>query len=60
MLDINLFRVDKGGNPEIVRESQRRRGKPVEIVDEIITLDREWVKCTETVLFDNTVSISAF
>lgn len=44
MLDINLFRVDKGGNPEIIRESQRRRGKPVEIVDEIIALDREWVK----------------
>ena len=27
-LDINLFRTEKGGNPEIVRESQRRR-KPV-------------------------------
>lgn len=50
MLDINLFRVDKGGNPEVVRESQRRRGKPVEVVDEIITLDREWVKCTETTM----------
>ena len=24
-LDINLFRVEKGGNPETVRESQRRR-----------------------------------
>ena len=43
MLDINLFRVDKGGNPEVIRESQRRRGKPAEAVDEIIALDREWV-----------------
>ncbi|PWA61360.1 Seryl-tRNA synthetase [Artemisia annua] len=42
MLDINLFREEKGYNPEIIRESQRRRFKPVEIVDEIILLDREW------------------
>ena len=44
MLDINLFREDKGGNPEAVRESQRRRCKPVEDVDRIIALDREWIK----------------
>ncbi|GKF41491.1 serine--tRNA ligase, partial [Tanacetum coccineum] len=41
MLDINLFRND----PEIIRESQRRRFKPVEIVDEIIRLDKEWRQC---------------
>lgn len=28
-LDINLFREEKGGTPEVVRESQRRR-KPVD------------------------------
>lgn len=44
MLDINLFRVDKGGNPEVVKASQRKRGASVELVDEIIELDREWVK----------------
>ncbi|RZC81394.1 hypothetical protein C5167_043970 [Papaver somniferum] len=42
MLDINLFRVDKGGNPEIIRESQRRRFASVELVDEVICLDKEW------------------
>ncbi|KAK9691877.1 hypothetical protein RND81_09G226100 [Saponaria officinalis] len=42
MLDINLFRADKGGNPELIRESQRRRFKDVAIVDEIIALDKEW------------------
>eukprot|EP00798_Chlamydomonas_sp_ICE-L_P002725 gene2725-12598_t len=42
MLDINLLRVEKGGNPEIVKESQRRRFKSVELVDEIIALDNEW------------------
>ncbi|KAL2934754.1 Serine--tRNA ligase [Bienertia sinuspersici] len=44
MLDINLFRVEKGGKPEIIRESQRRRFADVNIVDEIIHLDEEWRK----------------
>ncbi|KAI9186463.1 hypothetical protein LWI28_017506 [Acer negundo] len=42
MLDINLFREQKGHNPEIIRESQRRRFASVEIVDEIIKLDKDW------------------
>lgn len=42
MLDINLFRVEKGNDPEIVRESQRRRFASVEVVDEVIHLDKEW------------------
>ncbi|KAJ4836848.1 hypothetical protein Tsubulata_018477 [Turnera subulata] len=41
MLDINLFREEKGNDPEIIRESQRRRFASVEIVDEIISLDKE-------------------
>ncbi|KAJ7973373.1 serine--tRNA ligase-like [Quillaja saponaria] len=42
MLDINLFREEKGHNPEIIRESQRRRFASVEQVDEVINLDKEW------------------
>mmetsp|Transcript_14680 Transcript_14680/g.31958 ORF Transcript_14680/g.31958 Transcript_14680/m.31958 type:complete len:456 (-) Transcript_14680:582-1949(-) len=42
MLDITLFRTEKGGDPEIVRESQRRRFGKVEVVDEVIALDAEW------------------
>ncbi|XP_050238586.1 serine--tRNA ligase-like [Mercurialis annua] len=42
MLDINLFREDKGHNPELIRESQRRRFANVNVVDEIILLDKEW------------------
>lgn len=42
MLDINLFRVEKGNDPEKIRESQRRRFASVEIVDEIVALDKEW------------------
>ncbi|KAI8139080.1 seryl-tRNA synthetase [Fennellomyces sp. T-0311] len=44
MLDINLLLEDRGGNPETVKESQRRRGGNVEIVDEIIALYKDWVK----------------
>ncbi|KAH0574092.1 Seryl-tRNA synthetase [Spironucleus salmonicida] len=45
-IDINLFRTAKGGNPELVRESQRKRFQSVEIVDEIIELDNQWVKAS--------------
>jgi seryl-tRNA synthetase len=38
MLDIFDFIVDKGGNPEKIKESQRRRYAPVEAVDEVIAL----------------------
>ncbi|KAH6802427.1 seryl-tRNA synthetase / serine-tRNA ligase [Perilla frutescens var. frutescens] len=42
MLDINLFREEKGGNPEKIRESQRRRFGDVNVVDEVIELDKAW------------------
>lgn len=41
-LDINLFRLDKGGDPEKIKESQRRRYASVELVDEIILKDNQW------------------
>ncbi|KAL0401425.1 UNVERIFIED_CONTAM: Serine--tRNA ligase [Sesamum latifolium] len=42
MLDINLFREEKGGDPEKIRESQRRRFANVDLVDEVIELDKVW------------------
>ncbi|KQK03614.1 serine--tRNA ligase [Brachypodium distachyon] len=42
MLDINLFRKEKGGDPDLVRNSQRSRFASVELVDEVIVLDEEW------------------
>lgn len=39
-LDINDFREDRGGNVEKLRELQRRRFQPVELVDEIVRLDK--------------------
>ena len=42
MLDILLFREERGYDPERIRESQRRRYASVELVDEVIRLDKEW------------------
>ena len=43
-LDVLHFIEGKGGNPEEIRESQRKRGESVELVDEIIQMYAEWVK----------------
>ena len=45
-LDINFFRVSSGGNPEVIKESQRRRFASVELVDEIIENDEKWRQMT--------------
>lgn len=42
MLDINMFREEKGHDSELIRDSQRRRFASVELVDEIIVLDKQW------------------
>lgn len=34
--------AEKGGDPEIVRESQRRRFADVKLVDKVVELDAEW------------------
>lgn len=44
MLDINIFREDRGGDPNIVRESQRRRYADVSLVDRVLEWDGEWRK----------------
>ena len=46
-LDINLFRKEKGGDPDMIRESEKKRGrKPEELkrVDEVVELDEQWRK----------------
>ena len=48
MLDINEFRVEKGGDPERIRKSQKLRYASVDIVDEVIELDKQWRECTVT------------
>jgi len=41
MLDIFDFFGDKGATPEKIRESQRKRYAPDEVVDEIIAMAEE-------------------
>lgn len=43
-LDILSFIDNKGGNAEEIRESQRKRGHSVELVDEIVQMYADWVK----------------
>lgn len=43
-LDILSFIDNKGGNSAEIRESQRKRGHSVELVDEIIQMYADWVK----------------
>lgn len=47
VLDINLLRKEKGFDPEVVRESERRRfrkGENAKRADEVIGLDELWRK----------------
>lgn len=45
-ININLLRADKGGNPDLVKASQRKRGgdAAVALVDEVMALDADWIK----------------
>jgi seryl-tRNA synthetase len=44
VLDINLFRAEKDGNPDLIKKSQRDRYKNVELVDQVIDFDEQWRK----------------
>lgn len=41
MLDVNDFVTDRGGNPNKIKESQRKRFAPEGVVDEVYTLYEE-------------------
>jgi len=38
MIDVQDFIKERGGDPEKIRESQRKRHAPVEVVDEVIEM----------------------
>lgn len=42
VLDLQLFRKEKGGNPDELRESQKKRYKDVALVDRVIEVDVKW------------------
>lgn len=45
VLDLDLFRADKGGCPDKIRENQSKRFKDVKLVDTVIECDAKWRKC---------------
>lgn len=42
VLSIDLFRQDKGHDPQLIRDSQKKRHKRVELVDEVVEADALW------------------
>ncbi|CDS36006.1 Seryl tRNA Synthetase [Echinococcus multilocularis] len=44
VLSLDLFRTDKGGDPDLLRKNERNRYKNPEVVDKIIDLDERWRK----------------
>lgn len=44
MIEILSLIAEKAGEPELVRESQRKRGASVELVDEVIKDYKDWTK----------------
>ena len=44
-LDLVLFRVDQGGDPDKIRDTQTRRFKDVKHVDKVVDADTKWRKC---------------
>lgn len=45
VLDLDLFRVDKGGDPALIRETQEKRFKDPRLVDQLVKADGEWRRC---------------
>ncbi|XP_072886597.1 serine--tRNA ligase, cytoplasmic [Hemitrygon akajei] len=45
VLDLDLFRKDKGGDPDKIRQNQVKRFKDVSLVDKLVEVDTEWRKC---------------
>lgn len=44
VLDIELFRADKGGDPDKIRDNQRKRFKDASYVDKVVEADTKWRK----------------
>ena len=50
VLDLDLFREDRGGNPAKIRENQGKRYKDASMVDKVINADSEWRACEFVVI----------
>lgn len=45
VLDLDLFRPEKGGDPRKIRENQEKRFKDVALVDKVVEKDVIWRQC---------------
>jgi seryl-tRNA synthetase len=43
-VDLNLLRADKGGDPEMVKASEKKRCRDGAQVDKVLAIDEEWRK----------------
>ena len=50
VLDVELFRADKGGIPEKIKENQAKRYKDVTLVDKVVEADTKWRKCKSSIM----------
>ena len=44
VLDLVLFRADQGGDPEKIKELQKKRFKDASLVDKVVEADSKWRK----------------
>lgn len=58
-LDILEFIAEKEGTPDKIKESQKKRGLPTEIVDEVIQMYAQWVKGLSTA-YSSKISYGAY
>ncbi|XP_008053782.1 serine--tRNA ligase, cytoplasmic-like [Carlito syrichta] len=45
VLDLDLFRVDKGRDPALIRETQEKPFKDPGLADQLVKADSEWRRC---------------
>ena len=53
VLDLDLLRKDRGGDPEKVKENQRKRFKDPAMVDKILEADEQWRKSVFETIYLN-------
>lgn len=44
MIDLLMLQPEKGGDPTVVRASQKKRGAPESTVDDVLTMYKEWTQ----------------
>ena len=45
VLDLILFRSDQGGDPDKIKDLQKKRFKDISHVDGVVEADSQWRKC---------------